>query len=492
MHETNTSNVEATLNAHFRTALGSISVPSYFSSSITIVQNWIQKETTLPCFSIHHIPLRRSDKWQGRVEKNGVRVVRARGLLEINAWVTSDQRVSGQETWQAELRYMQSMVEQAYAVSNTVIIKDYTTPASPTATSYRVRLGDLDVIQTADDPNPAIKRRKIQIGYEWELRADLTPFDMTFSNYINGALPYPFIVNSAWAVSSGLAVGTPVEGSNLVTNGTFESWSSPTNADSWTEQTAGTSTVNQESSSVHGGTYAVRYDIDGSSSQARVFQGLTLASELFHIVRFWARGSDATPKATFTGTALGMNDHPARSLTTSYQEFIANGRTTSANPQIFPDSSSAAGKSVYYDDITLNALTLTSLIAVAEVGRADVITQAYWNIVSYTYAGAISCLDSATNPQNFVLAYTNGATIRLTKCVAGVYTDLILPTSITYVAGAAVEIRKSGTSFSLYYNGTIVGSAQTVSDTGIISNTIHGAFNCYSGNTLTRVKITSN
>lgn len=174
MHVTNTSNVEATLNGHFRTALSNISLPSYFSGSITFTQNWSEIEAVLPCFSVHHLPIAHIDKWQGRAENATTSAVRSHALMEISAWVTRDQKMSGQDVWQARLRWMQSMIEEVYIQSKSVIIKDYTVPAVPVASAYLIRLNDMNIVQTAPDKNPAIERRKVQISYTWELRASVS------------------------------------------------------------------------------------------------------------------------------------------------------------------------------------------------------------------------------------------------------------------------------------------------------------------------------
>lgn len=172
MHATNTSNVEATLNAHFRAALNAISLPSYFSSTITVTQNWSEIEAVLPCFSFHHLPVTKVDRWQGRNSGvEGVSAVRSHALMEVSAWVSRDQKVSGQDVWQARLRWMQSMIEEVYIQAKSIVIKDFTAPAAPVATLFIIRTSDLAPIQTAPDQNPAIERRKFQMSYNWELRA---------------------------------------------------------------------------------------------------------------------------------------------------------------------------------------------------------------------------------------------------------------------------------------------------------------------------------
>jgi hypothetical protein len=81
----------------------------------------------------------------------------------------------------------------------------------------------------------------------------------------------------------------------------------------------------------------------------------------------------------------------------------------------------------------------------------------------------------------------------LEKCVGGTYTTLI-DTSITYVAGAVIEMRgtKSGTTLSVdvYYNGTQVGTTQAITDAGIYSNTMHGLFSADASNTLSSFGVT--
>jgi hypothetical protein len=110
-------------------------------------------------------------------------------------------------------------------------------------------------------------------------------------------------------------------------------------------------------------------------------------------------------------------------------------------------------------------------------------TRAACVIVRGTRAGVVCNLDSASSPANFVLASHSGTNAILEKCVAGTYTTLISITA-TYVAGAFVEVRRiAGTNtWQLWYNGVQRGTDQTISDAGIVSNTLHGYFNSYAGN----------
>lgn len=72
-----------------------------------------------------------------------------------------------------------------------------------------------------------------------------------------------------------------------VTDGGMEAWASATNLTNWTEFISGTSTVNRESVTMHGGLYSCRLDIDGSNSEAHIYQALTLTPGGRYHLRVW-------------------------------------------------------------------------------------------------------------------------------------------------------------------------------------------------------------
>lgn len=144
----------------------------------------------------------------------------------------------------------------------------------------------------------------------------------------------------------------------------------------------------------------------------------------------------------------------------------------------------APAASLSIDNVSVRQITLSSMFSASAYGTHRV-TRARVTVALGCRAGVVCNMDSATNPQNFVIASHNGQTARLTKCVAGTYTELISQ-SVAYVAGAFVEVRRlAGTdTWQLFYNGAQVGNNQTISDAGIVGNTLHGYFNTYSGNVL--------
>jgi len=171
MHVTNDFNVEASINAALAVALAAITPPAWLTAPV-VVYDWPEITANTPCFSIIHFTNALSDSYQGRGDGAGNSTVRASGLMEVSAWVSRDQKYSGQDIWAARIRYMESMINSVYIANPVILIKDYTTSqTAPTNSGYKVNLRNLDFVQTAEDANPAIRRRKALISYFWDLRA---------------------------------------------------------------------------------------------------------------------------------------------------------------------------------------------------------------------------------------------------------------------------------------------------------------------------------
>jgi len=150
-----------------------------------------------------------------------------------------------------------------------------------------------------------------------------------------------------------------------LTNGNMESWSSATNLDSWTESTAGTSTVNKETTDPHSGTYCTRIDVDASNSEASITQAVT-TSYFRHVLSFWYK-TDATKTAKLkifdTGSHVWMDANgtfsavdtsivlPATTAWKNVRISISPGDYTSFNVTLA--SGSATSGSVWFDDASV-------------------------------------------------------------------------------------------------------------------------------------------
>lgn len=286
---------------------------------------------------------------------------------------------------------------------------------------------------------------------------------------------------ATWATNGGgQAYNTPTLGSEALTDGGLENWSSATDLTSWTEGLGGTSTVNRESSQHRSGTFGARLDIDSSNSTCLIRQPGTFTAGIWYLFTFYA-------KASTTGKSIQIRNvddalFSIGTITTTYAQYVHSARgigATVTGPLV--SKLSAASSSLYFDDLSIKALTLSQCFATVN-GSATDLTGAAKITAASAATGVVSLLDSASSPANFLIGYHDGINAKLDKCVGGTYTNLV-STAVAFSSGAQIEIRRpSGNTFQLWYNGSQRGTDQTVSDAGIISNTRYGLFSTYSGN----------
>lgn len=185
-----------------------------------------------------------------------------------------------------------------------------------------------------------------------------------------------------------------------------------------------------------------------------------------------------------TTTLFGSTPGPARTTNATFTETnLANGASAGF--------SGPADLVISVDNVTFrNIITPTTFRVLSATAATTVDISVKATIVSGTQSGVVVNLDSITVPNNFVIAYHDGVAMHLDKRVGGTYTSLINIVT-TYSANAIIRVTKSGTTYTLFYNGTQVGTPQTISDAGIISNTIHGIFSTHSVNTLDDFSLTA-
>lgn len=274
-----------------------------------------------------------------------------------------------------------------------------------------------------------------------------------------------------------LPVPVPALGAELVVNGDMETGDPPTG---WSALNGATLAA---STDVHpsGGTHSLLLT-RGSSADST---GKTLTQSAGTWIAFgsWIKNGTATNgnMRLFSGSAY--NASPAVTAATwTYVRGVQ--RAAGANPLLHLLVTGAVGTTALFDDVSAKVITLASMFSTRPYSTHRT-TKAMASIVAGTRAGVVANLDSATSPANFVIASHDGTTARLTKCVAGTYTELISQ-AVAYVAGAYVEIRRpaAGNNWQLFYNGSQVGTDQAIADAAIQAATLHGLFNTYSGNVL--------
>jgi len=254
----------------------------------------------------------------------------------------------------------------------------------------------------------------------------------------------------------------------------------------------GSPTVAQ-SADAHGGSRAQQFTANGGRLK---WADVTPVTGTWYRASLWGKvitGTAGDVSMRFVKTTGGSFDISNIMAATSYTQYTGAARATSTDGISL--QCWAGTNTVVVDDGSIKPLILSSLFATKDYGKNDLISVSTdVTPLPNNPAGVVMCLDSATAPANFIIGYLNqtftSTYIYLEKCVAGVYSSVIPPVAATYVPGATVRVEKSGTAISIIYNGVLIGSG-TVSDAGIIRNTIHGKFSTLDSNILDAFRVIS-
>lgn len=259
---------------------------------------------------------------------------------------------------------------------------------------------------------------------------------------------------SGGSISGNQLVVTPSYGSDLITNGSFASDTAWTKGTGWTigagvaSKAAGVDSYLTQAIGVVNKYYSLVYDVPAISA------GSFLAI-------FGSAGWLGKP---VTAPATGIEN--SRWCTSSAAIGIrATASTVGTN-----------------DNVVVREIDPSSIFNVLHTSTADVFAEVAFASTNGTSAGLVLNLDDENNPQNYVIAWHDGVNIHLDKCVGGVLTSLINVTQ-AYSANAYIRVAKSGTKYRLWYTNTLIGTEQTITDAGVISNTRHGIFSTYVSNT---------
>ena len=310
-------------------------------------------------------------------------------------------------------------------------------------------------------------------------------------------MPYYFYPTtiSTWRFDINGAYNVPLlTGSNLITNGNFETWSSPTNAGSWTELLAGASTVNREATVVQAGVYSCRFDVDVGNNVPRITSAMGgTHGRWIRVDYFWNVNTGSATVSFAPSDASLMCANDARTITPGWVAEFDTGLIVGSNvfgPNFQPIS--AAGKSVYVDSITGFYLDDASVAAICNgQGVNDTVLCKIASLRTGTHVGVMGWVDSIAKT-NYIIAFHDGVNVRMLKCVAGSLSTLVnVPTA--FVTNANLEIRRpSGNNFEVWYDGVKVGLTQTINDASIINNTNAGILSTYTANRISEMRIAGN
>lgn len=288
-----------------------------------------------------------------------------------------------------------------------------------------------------------------------------------------------------WTIGAASATNAPNPGSELLTNGDFANWTAD-NPDNWT--VVGESGNDPEVSEVgsgeaHGGsgTGAANFFNTSTANQPTILQSAGVVGN------WYAHEVDIS---SLTNGDMRVESGGTNSLTMAS---VATHRRSlrQTDNSIFILRVIGDPVDITADSYSVKQLALNELITVQDVGASDVIAAS--KIAAHTYgtlAGLAVCVDDHDNPQNMVIVSHNGVQVVVEKRVAGTWSS-VSSTVAAFSASAELRVEKSGSTFEIYYNGSLI-KTDTISDAGIISNTQHGLFSTYSANTLTDFSFAAN
>jgi len=283
---------------------------------------------------------------------------------------------------------------------------------------------------------------------------------------------------TTWSVSGGKMKNTPTVGATLWDTGadTFESGTY-----GWVKY--GNNTVENDN-----GKLKITYVDNANGAYNYLLNSSDLTTSLT-IGQWYTFTADMMTAQTGQGDAVYIYDggtltNVAWVTSNTMTPYNISFRALSTNGSVVYIGVMAAGDVFYIDNISLKPLTLSELVNTVQTSTQDVIATINTLTLQVTgvWGGVALNVDSATNPQNMVIGLTNTYSATLTKMVNGVWTEVISG-NITWDPNAELRVIKDGTTYRLYYNNALVGTA-TISDESIINNTRHGLFSTDASNTL--------
>src|SRR5574343_413759 len=276
---------------------------------------------------------------------------------------------------------------------------------------------------------------------------------------------------STWSVSGGKAVNTPTVGDTSL-------WD--TGADTFESGTYGWIKYGNNTVENDNGKLKISYVDDAKGAYNSLVEAGDLTAPLT-IGQWYMFTADMMTAKTGQGDAVYIRDgasilNVAWVGSNTMIPYNIPFRTLSANGGFVHIGVMEAGDVFYIDNISLKPLTLSELVNTVQTSTPDIIATINTSTSQGTevWGGVALNVDSATNPQNMVIGLTNTYWAKLTKMVNGVWTEVISG-NITWVSNAELRVIKDGTTYRLYYNNALVGTA-TISDESIINNTRHGLF----------------
>lgn len=203
----------------------------------------------------------------------------------------------------------------------------------------------------------------------------------------------------------------------------------------------------------------------------------------------WAKrtgGTSGTARLSFRATGnIGWGGMITANAYTEYAGAIRAFDTAGIRAYL-QESGTSGFDTLVLDDYSVKEISLPSCLAGARyTPSGDCVLKTRVAVTDGFQIGFAANLDSMATPLNGVFVYVGhwiyNPTIFVEQVVNGVWTNK-LRISQTWNDNDLLELRKSGTLYSVYRNGALLGST-TITSPAIISNTLHTQFSTGGGST---------
>jgi hypothetical protein len=164
---------------------------------------------------------------------------------------------------------------------------------------------------------------------------------------------------------------------------------------------------------------------------------------------------------------------------------------------------------IYLDNLALKTIAISKMFTFPTLGQplatsgGPVVVTVNPTVTVGMWAGLALACNSMAGPSDInpvptsgIYVLINGASnqLRVDKFAAGVWTNIIAPTTITYGAGKALQttLTASGANMLLdvKYDGLAVGTQQTITEAAIVAGAYHGVFRSDDSTTFANFGIT--
>ena len=299
-------------------------------------------------------------------------------------------------------------------------------------------------------------------------------------NYKYGQEPYwigPWITSAVRDPATGLWTFTPVLGEEELSDPGLEGTYTAGLCAAFSK--GGSPTV-AESADVHGGSKAQAFT---ATAQWDAIRNDYAPSAGWKQFSSWYKRTAGTAGNNFASIYQGTTLSKSAALTAAdWTQVIVTVRVANATCSFTPAQSHLATPfdSIITDDNSVKPITLSSLLAIRNMGRstiaswgAPVVVPAghHGGVVGWATVDGLNMICARHNRINVVLEKIVNGTPTVLVNSAAAYSDSLLPT----------VVREDATHFHVKYNGVQVGATQEIADAGIIGNTYFGLFNSGAG-----------